>query len=51
MYFEFIESYFYEFGMPKRLFELIAKNIRILNFMFQTLFFVTGFSPSYNLRM
>jgi hypothetical protein len=51
MYFELIESYFYEFDMPRRLCELIAKINEFLHFIFQTLLLVTGASPRYNFRI
>jgi len=43
MYFVFIESYFYEFGMPKRFYELIAKYIRISAFYVLDLAFCNRF--------
>ena len=43
MYFVFIESYFYEFGMPKRFYELIAKYIRISAFYVSDLAFCNRF--------
>jgi hypothetical protein len=51
MCFKLIGSYFYEFGMLKRICELIAKKYEFMHFMFRTLLLVIGFSPSYNFRM